>query len=204
MKRDLEIHNRVGGGGKNVPQTVVEMSAMGIEVRAARPSDVVALQAVIAASARSLQSGDYSAAQIEAALTRVYGVDTQLIEDGTYFAAVSGETIVGCGGWSKHKTLFGGDHWGHREDAMLDPATDPAKIRAFFVHPDWARRGIASMLLEASESAAREEGFARAELGATLTGVKFFGVRGYAVAQTTEVQIAEATTITVVRMHKML
>ena len=87
--------------------------------------------------------------------------------------------IVGCGGWSKRKTLYGGDHWTGREDAMLDPAKHAAKIRAFFVAPEWVRRGVGSLILDACENAAIADGFRRLEMGATLTGVPFYRMRGY-------------------------
>ncbi|HYA25342.1 MAG TPA: GNAT family N-acetyltransferase, partial [Terriglobales bacterium] len=123
---------------------------MNFRIRPATPADIPVLRDLIDASVRGLQAGDYTPAQIEAALKTVYGVDSQLIADGTYFVAETGNAeIVGCGGWSKHKTLFGGDQWSGRHDSLLDPSHDAAKIRAFFVHPAWARRGIGSMILEA-------------------------------------------------------
>src|SRR5204862_8193019 len=91
----------------------------------------------------------------------------------------TGWTIIGCGGWSKRKTLYGSDHWTARQDALLDPLHDAAKIRAFFIHPDWARRGVGSLILQACEDAARSAGFTRYEMGATLTGAKLFGAKGY-------------------------
>jgi GNAT superfamily N-acetyltransferase len=124
------------------------------------------LRKLIEVSVRGLQARDYSPSQIESALATVYGVDSQLIADGTYFVvevaiaadqavqAISHRSellIVGCGGWSRRKTLFGADHWTDREDSLLSPEQDAAKIRAFFVHPDWARRGIGSMILVACE-----------------------------------------------------
>ena len=133
---------------------------MTIRIRLAEACDIPLLRELIEASVRGLQAGDYSAAQLENALRTVYGVDTQLIADGTYFAAeeteasgaesLGGALLVGCGGWSKRKTLFGGDQFAGREDSLLDPATDAAKIRAFFVHPAWARRGIGGMILAVS------------------------------------------------------
>jgi GNAT superfamily N-acetyltransferase len=166
---------------------------------------------------RGLQAGDYSAAQLEGALRTVYGVDTQLIADGTYFAAEAmeatgaeasgakssgGALLVGCGGWSKRRTLLGGDQFAGREDSLLDPATGAAKIRAFFVHPAWARRGIGGMILEACEAAAWAAGFRRLEMGATLTGVPFYRVKGYAELETTEVPLEDGLTLPIVVMGK--
>jgi hypothetical protein len=115
---------------------------MNVKIRQATPEDIPRLREIIEASVRGLQAADYSPAQIDGALASVYGVDSQLIADGTYFAveAIPEKTIVACGGWSRRKTLYGGDQYAGREDSLLDPACDAAKIRAFFVHPDWARR----------------------------------------------------------------
>jgi GNAT superfamily N-acetyltransferase len=151
---------------------------MNLSIRTATPADIPALTALIAASVRILQAPDYTESQREAALASVYGVDTQLIADQTYFAAELGGTVVACGGWSKRKTLFGADHCAGREDSLLDPAIDAAKIRAFFVHPHWSRRGIGTQVLEACESAAQAAGFKKFEMGATLTGVALY--LGYA------------------------
>jgi len=155
------------------------MIATNIHLRKATSADVPRLREVIETSVRGLQAADYSPAQIEGALQSVYGVDSQLIADGTYLVAEimnqqSQLEIVACGGWSKRQTLFGGDQYAGREDSLLDPARDAAKIRAFFVHPNWARRGIGSLILEACENAAREAGFTRLEMGATLSGVAFY------------------------------
>ena len=127
-----------------------------LRLRLATPADVPALHELIQASVRGLQSHDYTPAQLDAALDTDYGVDSQLIADGTYFAvetsAPSTEDaplIVGCGGWSKRETLYGGDIWSQREDTLLDPRTSAARIRAFFVHPDWARHGNAALILDA-------------------------------------------------------
>jgi GNAT superfamily N-acetyltransferase len=167
-------------------------------VRAATPDDVHDLRALIDASVRGLQIGDYSETDIERALATVYGVDTQLIADGTYYVVEVDGEIVGCGGWSKRATLFGGDQYAAREDSLLDPSKDAAKIRAFFVHPNWARRGIGTAILDACEDAARRAGFTRFELGATLTGVPFYAARGY-----TELDRLTAP-IAIVRMLKTL
>jgi GNAT superfamily N-acetyltransferase len=153
-----------------------------------------------------LQAGDYTPAQIEAALQTVYGVDSQLIADGTYFAVEAGPelVIVGCGGWSKRKTLFGGDRWADREDALLNPQQDAAKIRAFFVHPIWVRRGIGSMILDACEKAASATGFTRFEMGASLTGVPLYRARGYVALENLEVPLKNGESLAVIRMQKRI
>lgn len=191
-----------------------QLMSQTFHIRLAVPADVSVLRNLIDASVRGLQAGDYTPAQLEAALETVYGVDSQLIADGTYFAVESeseqgpenksGCIIVGCGGWSKRKTLYGGDVWRQREDTLLDPRTDAAKIRAFFVHPDWARRGIGSLILEACESAAKSAGFTRLEMGATLTGVPFYRCRGYEALESLEVPLSEGLSMPILRMAKAL
>ncbi|MGP6192174.1 MAG: GNAT family N-acetyltransferase [Vulcanimicrobiaceae bacterium] len=171
-------------------------------IRPATRADVPQLSRVIERSVRELQRLDYSEPQIEAALASVFGVDTTLIDDGTYLVVEVDGEIVACGGWSKRKTLFGGDEWENREDELLDPAFDAAKIRAFFVSPEWARRGLGTLLLEACESAARAAGFRRFELGATLTGVHLYEKRGYEAVGRVEVPLRGGQTVPVVRMVK--
>jgi GNAT superfamily N-acetyltransferase len=178
-----------------------------IQIRRATAADVPRLREVIEASVRRLQADDYSPAQIEGALQSVYGVDSQLIADGTYFVAEVSESsngIVACGGWSKRKTLYGGDQYAGREDSMLDPARDAAKIRAFFVHPHWARRGIGGLILEACENAAREAGFTRLEMGATLSGVAFYRANGYEAVENHEVELGNGQSLPIVRMAKRI
>ena len=138
------------------------------------------LQGLIADSVWVLQAREYNDAQREAAIRLVYGVDTQLIRDGTYFAVEHDGQIVACGGWSRRKTLFGGDqHAPTREPELLDPASEPARIRAFFVKPGWERRGIGSALVRACEQAAISEGFRQIEMASTLTGVALYSAHGY-------------------------
>lgn len=180
-----------------------------LRIRIAVPGDVSALTEMIAQSVRTLQAEDYSEAQREAALKTVFGIDSQLVADGTYLVAEASGAhpglpkIAGCGGWSKRKTLYGGDHWEHREDAvLLDPHTDAAKIRAFFIHPAWARTGVGTLLLNACEEAARAAGFVRYEMGATLTGAKLFGARGYVAVKRIEVPIGEGLRLPVLHMEK--
>jgi GNAT superfamily N-acetyltransferase len=177
-------------------------------VRKAVDSDVPRLRDLIEASVRGLQTEDYSPEQIEGALQSVYGVDSQLIADGTYLVAeeiaAEGPVIVGCGGWSQRKTLYGGDQYAAREDSLLDPARDAAKIRAFFVHPQWTRRGIGGMILQACEDAAKAAGFTRLEMGATLSGVAFYKARGYVGVENHAVPLGNGETLPIVKMTKTL
>jgi len=153
---------------------------MDIKFRLATSYDVPALQELIALSARGLSIGYYSAEQIESAVSHAFGVDSQLISDGTYFIVEDGERAVACGGWSKRRTLYGGDQlkkdW---PDALLNPAREAARIRAFFVHPDCGRRGIGRRLLEVCVEAAKRAGFTSFELGATSPGVPFYKALGF-------------------------
>ena len=159
---------------------------------------------MIAASARELSRGDYTEAQIEAALGGAFGVDTQLIDDGTYFAVVAGDEIVACGGWSFRGTLFGADGHAGRSAAQLDPARDAARIRAFFIRPDWARRGLGRALLERCENAARARGFRRAELMATLPGHRLYKACGYAGEERRTYPLRDGVTIDFIPMSKDL
>jgi len=174
-----------------------------MKIRLAVIDDVPELTALIAASVRILQAPDYTESQREAALASVYGVDTQLIADQTYFVAEVDGTVVACGGWSKRKTLFGADHCAGREDSLLDPMVDAAKIRAFFVHPDWSRRGIGTRVLEACEWAAQAAGFQKFEMGATLTGVALYKARGYREVEQIGVPLANGESLPIVRMEKL-
>lgn len=171
-------------------------------LRLAQLDDAPALEELITLSVRKLQAGDYSPAQMDGALGTVLGLDRQLIRDGTYFVVESEGSIVACGGWSRRKTLFGADHTPAKDDAWLDPALDAARIRAFFVHPDWSRRGIGTRILDASETAARAAGFRRLELAATLTGIPLYSARGYVAMDRVEVPLVNGETLPVVRMTK--
>jgi GNAT superfamily N-acetyltransferase len=181
---------------------------MNVHIRKALTADVPRLREIIEASVRGLQSNDYSPAQIESALQSVYGVDSQLIADGTYLVAEdisqANPVIVACGGWSRRKTLYGGDQYARREDSLLDPARDAAKIRAFFVHPKHARRGIGSMILQACEDAAKAAGFNRMEMGATLSGVAFYKARGYVEIENQAVPLGNREALPIVKMKKEL
>ncbi len=177
---------------------------MSWQLRPARMEDVPALEQLIPLSVRTLQAPYYSAAQMAAAMGPVFGVDRQLISDGTYFVVEDAGVIIGCGGWSRRKSLFGADTARAGEDAMLDPATDPARIRAFFIHPDWARRGIGRTILTACESAIVAAGFPQAELVATLAGEPLYLVCGYSEAERYEIPMSGGLTLPAVRMTKRL
>ena len=188
-----------------------------IRLRLAVSEDVPVLRRLIDVSVRGLQTQDYTAAQIEGALQTVFGVDSQLIADGTYIVAEAqpeamagaeeknrsaGSMIVGCGGWSKRKTLYGSDNWTAREDLLLDPLHDAAKIRAFFIHPQWARQGVGTLILQACEDAARAAGFTRYEMGATLTGAKLFSAKGYVPVKPISIPLVNGEALPVIHMEK--
>ena len=177
---------------------------MTFSLRKAVPDDVPALEQIIAASARALSRQAYSPAQIEAALGTAWGVDTELIHDGTYFVAEANGEAVACGGWSRRETLFGGDGHAGRSSETLNPANDAARIRAFFVHPDWARRGIGRALLARCEAEARSHGFRRAELVATLPGQRLYDALGYVGEEPVEYPLPGGLSITFVPMSKDL
>jgi N-acetylglutamate synthase-like GNAT family acetyltransferase len=173
-----------------------------ITLRLATPDDTAALHDLIAASVRGLMEGEYSSAQLEEALGTWLGLDSQLIADKTYFIAEAEGNIVGCGGWSKRKTPFGSDHRPGRENALLDPATDAAKIRAFFIHPDWGRRGIGTMIMQRCEQEAEAAGFRACEMGATLTGIPLYKRFGYTQQTREDLPLKSGGSFPIVRMYK--
>ena len=132
------------------------------------------------------------------------GLDSQLIADGTYFAVIDAGRIVGCGGWSRRATLFGGDHSSGRDAALLDPKRDPARVRAMYTHPDHVRRGVGRMVLAACEEAARDEGFSRVELAATLAGESLYRACGYEVIERFISRTSGNVEIPLLRMGKLL
>jgi GNAT superfamily N-acetyltransferase len=170
--------------------------------RLAREEDIPVLERLIPLSVRGLQATTYSPAQMEAALGPVFGVDRQLIRDGTYFVVEDEAKIVACGGWSRRKAVFGGDRERPGEDVPLDPAQDPARIRAFFVHRDWARRGIGRLLLGRCEEAIRCAGFREAIMVATLAGEPLYAAHDYAVVKRYEVPLSGEVMLPVVQMAK--
>lgn len=173
-------------------------------VRLLNESDVVRIEGLIPLSARGLQSDCYSKDQIEAALGPVFAVDRQLIADGTYFGVEDRGELVGCGGWSRRQAQFGGDHGRKEPDPMLVPGRDAARIRAFFVHPAYARRGIGRVLLERCEKEMAAAGFDRVDLVATLAGERLYGRFGYAVIERYAVPLAGGLSLPVVRMAKSM
>ena len=171
-------------------------------MRPATLQDLPALRELIPLSVRGLSQADYTPTQIESAIRYVFGPDTQLIADGTYFVAEEAGQTVGCGGWSFRRTLYGGDQAKAGEDARLDPQAEAARIRAFFVHPDWARKGIGSQIMESCLSAARTAGFRRLELVATLPGVPLYRAFGFEEAERLEDTLPDGVTVPFVRMTR--
>jgi len=173
-----------------------------VSFRKAILTDVSAIRALITESAWGLSRADYHDRQIQAALQSAWGVDTQLIRDGTYFLAEDGGKEIACGGWSWRSTLFGADSHAGRDADPLDPTYDAARIRAFFVHPSWARRGLGRTLLATCERSARAHGFHSAELVATLPGERLYRACGYVSQGAREYPLPGNQTITFVPMRK--
>lgn len=190
--------------GLNIQSFEIYMVFSEFKLRLATLADLSALHALIEASVRGLQADDYTPSQIKGALGTVLGVDTQLITDQTYFVAESSEQnrLAACGGWSKRKTLFGADRASVREPELLNPATDAAKVRAIFVHPDFARQGLGSLILATVENAARVAGFHHFEMGSTLTGVPLYALKGYVEVERIAVPLANRETLPIVKMVK--
>jgi GNAT superfamily N-acetyltransferase len=170
--------------------------------RVATREDLPALRPVIEAAIGELQKGFLDAAQIESSRA-IMGLDTQLIDDGTYFLVESGGRIAGCGGWSRRATLYGGDHSAGRDAALLDPAVEPAKVRAMYTHPDFARRGVGRRILALCEDAARAEGFRVLDLMGTMAGRPLYEGAGFRVIE----RLSDDTggvPVPLVRMRKTL
>ncbi len=177
---------------------------MPITTRPATFEDIPQLNELIALSVRGLSTDYYTPNQIESAIKYVFGVDTQLIVDGTYFVAQIDDIVVGCGGWSKRNTLYGGDQHKEIEDPLLDPKHDAARIRAFFVHPDHARQGIGRHIINVCENAAQNNGFKSFELGATLPGVPLYSAMGYDVVERIDAPLPDGELLGIVKMRKVL
>jgi GNAT superfamily N-acetyltransferase len=175
----------------------------GLALRAAENDDVAQLEALIPRSAHALQAPWYTREQIDGALGSVFAVDRQLIADRTYFVIAREGAIVACGGWSRRKTLFGGDRGrAAAEDALLDPTREPARIRAFFVDPSCARQRLGSALLECCERAASDAGFHDLELVATLAGVPLYARAGFREVERFDIALANGLSMPAVRMCK--
>ena len=173
------------------------------KIRLARVDDIPALDVLIPLSVRALQINHYNEAQREAAIGSVFGVDRQLIEDQTYFVAESSNgEIIACGGWSKRKSQCGSSAGRNEPDPHIDPLSDAPRIRAFFVHPNWARRGIGRAILHACEQALLAEGFTRAEIAATLTGEALYVSAGYRVTEHFDIALANGLPLPCVRLAK--
>jgi FMN phosphatase YigB (HAD superfamily) len=202
--------NRAGVGGDHGQQfTVSTLNAIAEIViaaewspRLATENDIADLEELIPISARALQAPFYSRAQIGAALGPIFGVDTQLIRDGTYFVVEHEGRIIGCGGWSRRKSMYGGDGQRAQSDPELDPQRDAARVRAFFVHPRWARRGIGRSLMNACEQAIAAAGFRNVEIAATLAGEPLYASFGYVVTERCEVAMANGLKLPVARMTR--
>jgi GNAT superfamily N-acetyltransferase len=175
-----------------------------LTLRLATEPDIPALHDLIEASIRGLQTADYTPDQIEGAIGNALGLDTQLVRDGTYFLAESPEANhpIACGGWSFRRTLFGSDGATARESTLLEHTTDAAKIRAIFVHPAFARRGLGTLILAAAEQAATAAGFLRFEMASTLTGVPLYTLRGYLPAGRVEIPLPNGQSLPILKMTK--
>jgi GNAT superfamily N-acetyltransferase len=170
-------------------------------LRLATPADVPALRVLIDVSVRGLSAGFYTNSQIESALKYVFGPDTHLIADGTYYVIEAGG-LVAAGGWGRRRTLYGGDQTRTAEDPPLDPATEPARIRAFYVHPDHARRGLGRRLFERCATDAAGAGFRSLELMATLPGEPLYQALGFTAVERTAAVLPDGETLPLVRMTR--
>jgi GNAT superfamily N-acetyltransferase len=177
---------------------------MTLITRLATFDDVPQLMELIALSVRGLSTEYYTPQQIESALKYIFGVDSQLITDGTYYVIEKDNQLVGCGGWSKRNTLYGGDQHKETEDPLLDPAKDAARIRAFFVHPDYARQGIGKHIINVCETAARGNDFTNFELGATLPGVPLYTAMGYSPVKRVDAVLPDGEVLGILKMHKQV
>lgn len=149
-----------------------------IEIRIARQSDAPAIKTLMDLAISELQKGFLTPQQVESSRAGM-GLDLQLIEDGTYFCVEEDGSLVGCGGWSRRATLYGGNHSAGRDPRLLDPATERARIRAMYTHPEHTRKGIGRLILDTAEAAARAEGFSAIEMAATMSGKPLYLACGY-------------------------
>jgi len=170
--------------------------------RLATENDLPALKALMALAIGQLQRGFLDEAQIVASRA-VMGLDTQLIADRTYFLVEDGGALAGCGGWSRRATLYGGDHsTALRDEALLDPVRDAARVRAMYTHPAFARRGVGRLILKLCEAAAAAEGFGRVQLMATLSGEPLYRACGYVEIERTAAAPVGGVVVPLVLMGK--
>ena len=175
-----------------------------MDIRHATLAETDALNGLVERAVRELSIGYYSPAQIDSALRYMFGIDTQLIQDGTYYVAEMDDQLAGCGGWSRRRTLYGGDQSKTAADQILDPTREAGRIRAFFVHPRFARRGVGQAILAACEAAAQHAGFRQLELAATLPGEPLYHALGYTPDERTSIPFPDGQSLPIVRMHKLL
>lgn len=183
---------------------MVSVENAALQFRLAKRTDVPAIGELIARSARALSDGYYTATQVESLLRFVFGPDTQLIDDGTYFVLERGGQLVGAGGWSRRRTLFGGDQMKERQDPLLDPRSEPARIRAFFVHPAAARQGLGRRLFDECRRAAAAAGFRTLTLVATLPGEPLYQALGFIVTERFQLRLPDEVEIPVARMIRSI
>ncbi|MFD1468158.1 GNAT family N-acetyltransferase [Hymenobacter caeli] len=177
---------------------------MNLRTRLATLYDMPALNRLVELAVRQLSAGYYTGPQIESALRHMFGIDSQLIADGTYYVAEMDGQLAGGGGWSRRQTLYGGDQSKAAADPLLDPARDAGRIRAFFVHPGWARRGVGRALIGVCEAAAGAAGFRSLALAATLPGEPLYGALGYAAGARSFIHFPDGEQLAIIQMHKTL
>ncbi len=174
-----------------------------LTIRPAVSGDIPALKAVMDRAIKELLPAFLPPAEVLAS-QEVMGLDTQLIEDGTYYVVEADGAIAGCGGWSRRATLFGGDHSAGRDAALVDPATDPARVRAMYTSPDFTRRGVGRLILATCEAKAKAEGFSRCEMAATMAGEPLYAACGYQRIEPFEAQTSNGVKVPLVRMGKAI
>ncbi|MEB3702238.1 GNAT family N-acetyltransferase [Candidatus Bealeia paramacronuclearis] len=178
------------------------MSRDSFVLRPAQLNDIRKLNSLIQVSARGLNQNHYTHAQVDSLIRYVFGVDTELIADQTYYVIEENGKFSACGGWSQRKTLFGSDKCASRKNGYLDPKTDPAKIRAFFVHPDFGRKGLGNRLMIQCEEAVKKAGFCETELMSTLPGLAFYRAHGYVGDQFVDYPLPDGVIVQFVKMGK--
>lgn len=187
-----------------MPNVITVNKPMSYVLKKAKSVDQQKISNLIKASVWALSANDYTKEQIAAALTSAWGLDTQLVEDQTYYCIWADDELAGCGGWSFRKTLFGSSERKDRDSSLLDPSVDAAKIRAFFIHPLHSRKGLGSMLLKFCEKEAWDAGFTRMELGATLPGSRLYLEHDYIAGDTYQFQASAEQSLTIIPMFKCL